>query len=906
MSRGPAASRRGVLGTLAAVAAGFATGTGSASGESIARDTATPVVSRWPLAGYDAANTKYTGSDAAASAPSDPGIGWNVVRERVFGSPAVRDGRVFVHTTAGDTATMHALDAADGSVQWQYAFGSDLREDAGPAVDGERVVVGGSTVRALDPTTGDLLWATDAVDYCHSTPTISDGTVYAVCQADDIAETHLFAFDAATGDLMWETEDAGERYYPPVTVGDSVYLDAVAFARADGSKRWERSLPGHPVTYPVVGDGTLFLTADTGGADEVQSEGRVYALDAADGTTRWTAGTTGSTRSMPAYADGTVYVGDRGSGLYAFDAADGTRRWKQTVDAEVDSPPLVAGGDLLVVSGSRLTIRDPATGAERAAVDFPSYTSGWPAAAGDRLFVGATTGGSTGIRTFGGLYAVEAGGTDLPNPSVSVNTELVRVDQPVDLAATLGTEPDRPVAYEWAVLDLQSDAPDEPVTTFTGQSGTFTPEATHRYRVLLRVTVDGDVTGYASTVLAARQPTPTPGPSPTASPTPTRTATPVPTRTATPTPVPEGSDSMTPLLLGGTGLLGAGGLAYGAYRYLGGSADAGGGPGDGPSPAAGGGAATDPVDGGSGFGTVPGTASDAESTSGPAHTPDPAPAPDPSTGPAPGSAPEPPDEPSFDAVDLGPERTRLGGLVANEATVDGEAAVVWTLSEYDGTITVETTTAFAEAADTWARIADHENVVSVLGWGAAPIPWLAVADAGTPLPDHDLERGAMLSVLADACEGVYNGHRYGVAHGSLSPTALRVTDSTDGPPGCAIDLWRLPALARDRFDLDPQPGAYRAPELADGAAPDDRSDNYALAAVAYECLAGHRPFSEPTLRDVDGPATVANLKPVGAFDEALSGTVSETITAALASDPDERIETALYLRDAFREVRDDG
>ena len=930
MSRGPPPSRRGVLGSFAVAVAGLAGGTGNGAGwtasagdateASSAREAAAQTVTQWPLAGYGPANTKHTGHDATASPPTDPGIGWNLVRERAFGSPAIRDGRVFVHTVEGDAATLYALDPADGSVQWQYDLGFDLGENAGPAVDGERVVVGGSTVRALDPATGDLLWAADAVDYCLSTPTISDGTVYAVCQADDIAETHLFAFDAVTGELLWETEEAGERYYPPVAVGDSVYLDGVAFARADGSKRWERSLPGHPVTYPVVANGTLFLTVDLRNDD--RANGRVYALAGADGTTEWTAELTGGVSSMPAYADGTVYVGDRDDGLYAFDTADGTRRWKQTVDAEVPAPPLVAGGALLVVSGSRLTIHDPATGAERAALDLPGYVSGWLAAAGDRLFVGASAGaGSADAPTLEGFYAIEPGGTTLPDPSVSVNTDPVRVDQPVDLAATLETQPDRPVAYEWEVFDLQSDATEEPVATFTGQSGTFTPEATHRYQALLRVTIDGDVTDYASAVLAARRPTATPSPSPAATLSPTRTPTVSPTRRATPmraltdtpTRTPAAGGGMNPLLLGGTGLLGAGGLAYGAYRYLGGNeegdADE---PGDGPSPAAGVGAAHSADGEDAGFGTAPnaGTSSDPRIQSDPARAPDPAPTPDVSAGStaesASRSAPEPPAEPSFDAVDLGAERARLSGLVVNEAIVDGEQAVVWTLGEYDGTITVETTTAFAEAADTWTRIAGHENVVPVLGWGTAPIPWLATADTGTLLPDCDLDRGTTLSVLADASSGIYNGHRYGVAHGSLSPAALRVTDEADNSARrCMVDQWRLPAVIRSRLDLDPQVEAYRAPELADGAVPDDRSDNYALAAIAYEQLTGYGPFTQPTLRDPDGPATVANLKPVGAFDGTLSGPVSETVERALATDP-ERVETALYLRDAFREVGGDG
>jgi outer membrane protein assembly factor BamB len=114
-------------------------------------------------------------------------------------SPAVTGDRVYVAATAsygvipdddaddetpatptrepGDHGTLSALDRTDGSTVWTYEAGHDFRSS--PAVDGERVYIGGGDgALAVTRDGGREVWRVGFEDFVDSSPAIADGRLF--------------------------------------------------------------------------------------------------------------------------------------------------------------------------------------------------------------------------------------------------------------------------------------------------------------------------------------------------------------------------------------------------------------------------------------------------------------------------------------------------------------------------------------------------------------------------------------------------------------------------------------------------------------------------------------------------------------------------------------------------------
>ena len=82
-------------------------------------------------------------------------------------------------------------------------------------------------------------------------------------------------------------------------------------------KKWVRRDLGERVSYPVISEGKVFVTATPAGNQIV-----LYALDRRTGGTIWSRPVLGG---LPAYADGRVFVA--GTRLQAYSAATGEGLW---------------------------------------------------------------------------------------------------------------------------------------------------------------------------------------------------------------------------------------------------------------------------------------------------------------------------------------------------------------------------------------------------------------------------------------------------------------------------------------------------------------------------------------------------------------------------------------------------
>lgn len=188
-------------------------------------------------------------------------------------APVLADGRLYLNDEGNDA--LYGLDADTGQEAWTLPLDSSLW--AAPTVwEGTVYVSGGLDdtwgLHAVDAATGEVEWSYDA-GYPLYEPTVADGTVYAGAQEDQ-----LIALDATTGDEVW-TSDApeGSILTPPTVAGGVVYAgsssDAVyAIDAATGSELWsEPALDTHFATAPTVSGGVLFVTEWGSGVHAIQT-----------------------------------------------------------------------------------------------------------------------------------------------------------------------------------------------------------------------------------------------------------------------------------------------------------------------------------------------------------------------------------------------------------------------------------------------------------------------------------------------------------------------------------------------------------------------------------------------------------------------------------------------------------
>ncbi len=245
----------------------------------------------WRGAGHDG---KASGFQAPASWPEELRRGWQVEVGEGHASPALADGRYFLHVRQGDSEVALCLDAATGKELWREAL--EVKYDpppdaksygkgpfASPLVAGGRVYTFGikSTLSCLDARTGKLLWRADFKDRfpkpeaewgTAASPVLVDGKVVVHVgggpgkHRDGKGRGGVVALDAADGTVKWawEGDCAGSATPVPVTVGGVPQLVtqteslAVGLSPADGKLLWELEFKSqynqNAVTPVVLGD----------------------------------------------------------------------------------------------------------------------------------------------------------------------------------------------------------------------------------------------------------------------------------------------------------------------------------------------------------------------------------------------------------------------------------------------------------------------------------------------------------------------------------------------------------------------------------------------------------------------------------------------------------------------------
>ena len=174
-------------------------------------------------------------------------------------------------------------------------------------------------------------------------------------------------------------------------------------------------------------------------------------------------------------------------------------------------------------------------------------------------------------------------------------------------------------------------------------------------------------------------------------------------------------------------------------------------------------------------------------------------------------------------------------------------------------------------------------------------------DREKQLPLDDAVRIA--TEIADAL--TYASSR-GLVHRDIKPENILI----DGEHAVVADFGIVRAISTAGGDSLTQTGlaigtpAYMSPEQAAAEANvDGRSDQYALACVTYEMLAGQPPFTGPTAASVVHQQLSVEPRPVTQLRAALPISVADALRRALAKSPADRFATSTEFAAALRTER---
>lgn len=200
----------------------------------------------------------------------------------------------------------------------------------------------------------------------------------------------------------------------------------------------------------------------------------------------------------------------------------------------------------------------------------------------------------------------------------------------------------------------------------------------------------------------------------------------------------------------------------------------------------------------------------------------------------------------------------------------------------------------------------HPNLLTVLDYGEGHgVAYLVTQYlGGLPLAERLARPWSLddaIAVLAPVAAALDYVHAQQMVHRDVKPTNILI--APDGRPvlgdlGLADIVDRARRVA-DTGELIGTP-AYMAPEQANKEQATSRTDQYALAVVAYEMLTGRVPFRGATPRDVvlahrdQAPPRPRSLNPE------LPAATEEALLKGLAKRPQDRYPTVTALVDALR------
>ncbi|GAA2750789.1 serine/threonine-protein kinase [Amnibacterium kyonggiense] len=206
-----------------------------------------------------------------------------------------------------------------------------------------------------------------------------------------------------------------------------------------------------------------------------------------------------------------------------------------------------------------------------------------------------------------------------------------------------------------------------------------------------------------------------------------------------------------------------------------------------------------------------------------------------------------------------------------------------------------------------AALVNHEGIANVYDYGEEDGSAFLVMELvpGEPLSSilerqHTLPPDRVLDVVAQTAMALHAAHAAGLVHRDIKPGNLLVTPDgrvkiTDF--GIARITDQVPLTATGQVMGTVQ---YLSPEQASGQPASPATDIYSLGIVAYEALAGHRPFTGESQVAI-AMAQINDIAPD--LPHSVPEPIRRLVFACIAKAPSDRPTTAALLARAAQALR---
>jgi serine/threonine-protein kinase len=157
------------------------------------------------------------------------------------------------------------------------------------------------------------------------------------------------------------------------------------------------------------------------------------------------------------------------------------------------------------------------------------------------------------------------------------------------------------------------------------------------------------------------------------------------------------------------------------------------------------------------------------------------------------------------------------------------------------------------------------------------------------------------TVVVHTCRALGRAHALGILHRDVKPANIFIESDLDGRKVVkTIDFGVAEIVGNAHGDELVGTLEYIAPEVLFGeCAPDARSDLYALAVVAYQCLTGRVPFRAGTIAQLVCVLAKGPPPPPSHLRSELSPEVDAWFAKALDRNPERRFGSAKDMADAI-------
>ena len=219
---------------------------------------------------------------------------------------------------------------------------------------------------------------------------------------------------------------------------------------------------------------------------------------------------------------------------------------------------------------------------------------------------------------------------------------------------------------------------------------------------------------------------------------------------------------------------------------------------------------------------------------------------------------------------------------------------------------------FLAEIKTTARLS-HPHILPLLDSGAAEgflfyvMPYVPGETLRTRLErERQLPMGDALQLAREVADALGAAHQLGIIHRDVKPEniLLQGGHALVADFGIALAVQSAGGARMTQTGLSLGTPQYMSPEQAMGERTiDARADQYALAAVTYEMLAGEPPFTGPTVQAIVAKALSERPTPLSTLRDTVALSVEESVMRGLAKLPADRFGSVAEFAAGLREER---